>query len=396
MMNRRQFLRRLSAAGGLLALGPLAACVRPPEPAPEAAATPPPAATPTDAPEPATASPTPTEAPARAAPTATPPPTEAPDAAPTATAAATAAPSPMPEEVQMAQVALIKTTDRAEGVRRAVALLGVNPVQGRSVFLKPNFNSADPAPGSTHPDVLRALVGQLREMGAADITLADRSGMGNTRNVMQRLGVFEQADELGYDAIVLDELESDDWTLIETPDDHWSQGFPVPRMMLDAGALVNACCLKTHRFGGHFTLALKNSVGYVAKRIGAGHDYMGELHGSAHMRTMIAEINAARLPDLIVLDGVTAFTHGGPDRGTIADTEVMLAGTDPVAMDAIGVAILRLFGTTDEVSRGAVFEQEQIARAAEMGLGVAGPEQIELLTEDADGEAMAAEIMALL
>jgi uncharacterized protein (DUF362 family) len=296
----------------------------------------------------------------------------------------------------MAQVALIKTTDRAEGVRRAMALLGTNPVQGKSVFLKPNFNSADPAPGSTHPDVLRALVEQLHEMGASGITLADRSGMGNTRAVMERLGVFEQAAALGYDAIVLDELDSEDWVLIESPDDHWSQGFPVPRMMLDAGALVNTCCLKTHRFGGHFTLALKNSVGYVAKRIGAGHDYMSELHGSRHMRTMIGEINAARLPDLIVLDGVTAFTHGGPDKGTLADTQVMLAGTDPVAMDAIGVAILRLFGTTADVSRGAVFEQEQIARAAELGLGIAGPDQIELLTEDAEGEALAAEIMGMM
>ncbi len=378
MMNRRKFLRRLGAAGGLLALSPLAACVRPDEPGPVTAATPAPA----------------TPAPIVAA-TEVPPTPTARQAA-TATATATAAPSPMPEEVQMAQVALIRTEDRAEGVRRALALLDINPVQGQSVFLKPNFNSADPTPGSTHPDVLRALVEQLRDMGASEITLADRSGMGNTRAVMERLGVFEQAATLGYDAVVLDELATNDWVLIESPEDHWSQGFPVPRMMLDADALVNTCCLKTHRFGGHFTLALKNSVGYVAKRTNGRHDYMSELHGSRHMRTMIAEINAARLPDLIVLDGVTAFTHGGPDKGTVADTQVMLAGTDPVAMDAIGVAILRLFGTTADVSQGAVFEQEQIARAAEMGLGIAGPEQIELLTEDAEGEAMAAEIMGMM
>jgi hypothetical protein len=51
-------------------------------------------------------------------------------------------------------------------------------------------------------------------------------------------------------------------------------------------------------------------------------------------------------------------------------THVVLAGTDRVAIDAIGVAILWLFGTTPEVSRGKVFEQEQIARAVELGLGV--------------------------
>ena len=41
---------------------------------------------------------------------------------------------------------------------------------------------------------------------------------------------------------------------------------------------------------------------------------------------------------------------------------MVLAGTDRVALDAVGVAILRMFGTTREVSRGRVFEQEQIAR----------------------------------
>ena len=279
-------------------------------------------------------------------------------------------------------------------MRRSLALLGINPVEHKTVFLKPNFNSADPTPGSTHPDVLRALVEELNAMGAGAITLADRSGMGNTRQVMRDLGIFDQAAELGYEAIVLDELSPVDWQLIETPGLHWSRGFPVPKMLLEAGTLVNTCCLKTHRFEGHFTMALKNSVGFVAKRIAGGHDYMRELHGSRHIRTMIAEINVARLPDLIVMDGVTAFTHGGPDRGTIAETGVVLAGTDLVAIDAVSVAILRMFGTTAEVSRGEVFEQEQIARAVQLGLGVSAPEQITLLTEDDQGAAMAAEIMA--
>jgi uncharacterized protein (DUF362 family) len=66
----------------------------------------------------------------------------------------------------MTQVAFFKTNDRAEGVRRAIDLLGINPVEGKHVFLKPNFNSADPAPGSTHPDILRAVVMKLNEMGA--------------------------------------------------------------------------------------------------------------------------------------------------------------------------------------------------------------------------------------
>ncbi len=68
---------------------------------------------------------------------------------------------------------------------------------------------------------------------------------------------------------------------------------------------------------------------------------------------------------------------------------MILAGTDRVALDAVGVAILRYFGTTPEVMRGRIFEQEQIARAVELGLGVTAPDQIELITGDPDSAAYA-------
>jgi len=54
-----------------------------------------------------------------------------------------------PVEDGIARIAFVKTTNRAEGVRQAIDLLGLNAVAGRQVFLKPNFNSSDPAPGST-------------------------------------------------------------------------------------------------------------------------------------------------------------------------------------------------------------------------------------------------------
>jgi uncharacterized protein (DUF362 family) len=63
---------------------------------------------------------------------------------------------------------------------------------------------------------------------------------------------------------------------------------------------------------------------------------------------------------------------------------------------AAGVALLRHFGTTPEVSRGAIFDQEQIARAVQLGLGVTGPDGIELVTGDADSAAYAIRIRAVL
>jgi uncharacterized protein (DUF362 family) len=111
---------------------------------------------------------------------------------------------------------------------------------------------------------------------------------------------------------------------------------------------------------------------------------------------MIAEINTAYSPDLVVLDGMEAFVDGGPDRGTKVEAKVMLAGTDRVAIDAVGVAILRLLGTTPEVSCGAIFEQEQIARAAELGLGVSSAKQIQIVTGDTESEAFAVKVRNIL
>ncbi len=111
---------------------------------------------------------------------------------------------------------------------------------------------------------------------------------------------------------------------------------------------------------------------------------------------MIAEINAAYRPDLILLDGVEAFVKGGPAKGTQVAADVILAGTDRVAVDAVGVALLRHLGTTRQVSQGPIFEQQQIARAVELGLGVSGPAQIELLTGDAESEAYAIQIREIL
>jgi uncharacterized protein (DUF362 family) len=111
---------------------------------------------------------------------------------------------------------------------------------------------------------------------------------------------------------------------------------------------------------------------------------------------MIAEINAAYAPALIVLDGVEAFISGGPDQGERVTPEVILAGTDRVALDAVGIALLRYVGCKTEASKGKVFEQEQIARAVDLGLGVDSPEKIEFLTGDTDSVAFGEKIKEIL
>jgi uncharacterized protein (DUF362 family) len=295
------------------------------------------------------------------------------------------------------QVAFVKTRDRAQGVRQAVEILGLNDVSSKNVFIKPNFNSPDPAPGSTHPDVLRTIVSMLHENGADQITVGDRSGMGDTRDTMQKIGVYEMAEELAFKILVFDEMPAEDWIMIEPPKGRWQQGFPFARPCLETDVIIQACCLKTHRFGGHFSMSLKNSVGMVAKHnLVDNYDFMRELHSSPHQRRMIAEINTAYTPYLIVLDGVEAFISGGPDNGRRVLSEVVLAGTDRVAIDAVGVALLRYHGCQTEVARGKTFQQDQIKRAVQLGLGVESPHKIEFLTGDDDSAAYATRIKQVL
>ena len=78
----------------------------------------------------------------------------------------------------MSRVAFVKTAERAAGVCRALELLDVSPVKGRKVFLKPNLNSADPAPGSTHPDSIppRRQTMHDREHGRPGLALSRPAG----------------------------------------------------------------------------------------------------------------------------------------------------------------------------------------------------------------------------
>ena len=57
---------------------------------------------------------------------------------------------------------------------------------------------------------------------------------------------------------------------------------------------------------------------------------------------------------------------------------LLLASQDRVAIDAVGVAILKMYGAKGKVGEADVFEQDQLKRAAELGFGVKSPDEIHL------------------
>ena len=115
----------------------------------------------------------------------------------------------------LGEVFILKTTDRATGIPALLKKLGLDDYSGKQVALKANFNSADPFTASTHLDTLRALVESLKKVGASDVTLGERSGMGNTEEVLEQMGVLALSKELGFKTIVLDGVSKDDWLKIE-------------------------------------------------------------------------------------------------------------------------------------------------------------------------------------
>ena len=292
------------------------------------------------------------------------------------------------------QVALVNTTERKAGVTASINTLGINPVKNKNVLIKPNFNTADQTPGSTHNDTLVALVEEVWKMGAKSVSLGERS-YPETSDVMDQKGIYPLMEKLDVQIIDFDKLDSKDWVEFKSADSHWQDGFRIARPVIEAECLVMTCCLKTHQFGGVFTMSLKNSVGVVPTSR-HGYGYMGELHSSPHQRKLIAEINAPFKPDLIVLDGIDAFVDGGPATGIRAQGNVFLASSDRVAIDAVGVAVLKDLGSNDKIMNTRIFDQEQIARAAEIGIGASSPAEIELIADGAQSQEYRDRIQTIL
>jgi uncharacterized protein (DUF362 family) len=271
----------------------------------------------------------------------------------------------------------LKTEDRERGVSATLRALDSNPVRGKNVLIKPNFNTADPTPGSTHNDTLTALVDEVWAMGAKSISLGERS-YPPTLEVMKKKGIVPLLEQRDVKIIDFDTLNERDWVEFKPKETHWSNGFRIARPILEAEFLISTCCLKTHQFGGVFTMSLKLHVGVVPTSR-HGFPYMGELHGSQHQEEMIAEINAPFSPDLVVLDGIDVFVDGGPAMGKRAKGDAFLASTDRVAIDAAGLALLKVLGSNRAIMERKIFQQRQIMRAVELGLGASSVSEIDLV-----------------
>ncbi|MBU1100037.1 MAG: DUF362 domain-containing protein [Bacteroidetes bacterium] len=271
--------------------------------------------------------------------------------------------------ITKSKIALVKTSNRSEGVSRLMQMFEFESPENMDVILKPNFNTSDPPPASTHTDTLRQIITELNNRNASSIELCERTYQ-NFDEVINEKQVRLVTDEFG---IRITNLDGSDCTRYASNAASWPNGFLFPSKIMDSNYIVTTCCLKTH-FIGQITISLKLGVGLLPASM------MQTMHSSTNINSMIAEINTAYQPKLIIVDGVTTFIEGGPSQGTTAEGNVMLAGTDRLALDIIGSAILKDLGS--QSLSGPIMNIQQIRRARELNLGKSNLDEIEFITDD--------------
>jgi len=145
----------------------------------------------------------------------------------------------------MTKIAVISTNDRVYGVNKSFELLDIEPIKGKRVVLKPNFNTADPPPASTHMDTFRQILVKIQEMGAKSIIVAERCGPANTNEAFRKKGLYELANEFGFDILNLETVSEDQWVMKNLDGSHWKNGFLFAKVYDEAECVIETCCLKT-------------------------------------------------------------------------------------------------------------------------------------------------------
>lgn len=142
-------------------------------------------------------------------------------------------------------------------------------------------------------------------------------------------------------------------------------------LVLGADFIINLPKLKTHSFTV-FTGAVKNMFGVIP--YGLRLDYHLKYYLPDRFCRMLVDIARRVKPHLTIMDGITAMEGEGPGAGNPRQVGVLIAGRDPVAVDAvacrlIGLRPLDIYSTLD---------------AHERGVGRADLDEMTILGEDVD------------
>ena len=203
-------------------------------------------------------------------------------------------------------------------------------VRGRHVVIKPNLVEFEPESYiNTNPLLVHAAVEAFRARGAASVHIAE--GPGHRRNTL------DLADAAGYFKIVpkfedvFVDLNLDDVTHTTLPRQFSRLGkLYLPNTALRADLLVSMPKMKTHHWVGA-TLSMKNLFGLVP---GGVYGWPKNVLHWAGITECIADLHAAFPRQFALVDGIVGMDGNGPIQGKAKPVGVLVAGNDPVAVDA--------------------------------------------------------------
>lgn len=212
------------------------------------------------------------------------------------------------------------------------------PVRGKSVLLKPNFVGVDPAGMiNTHPAVIFAARESFLRLGASSVLVGEGPALErDTQAVIESIILRDYLRPLSK---IFVDLNVDDVALVPLRT-HASRlrELYLPKTLLGADFVVSLPKMKTHHWAG-VTLSLKNMFGVVP---GSCYGWPKNLLHWAGINPAILDINAAVRPDFAIVDGIIGMEGNGPIQGQARECGVLVAGDDPVAVDATCVRIMGL------------------------------------------------------
>ncbi len=212
--------------------------------------------------------------------------------------------------------------DIGAAVERGIGLIGGLVLEGgEHVVVKPNVCNAKNPYGMVITDfrLIEAVVRLLQDK-AGRITVVESDNISDTAdNRVKKSGLLDLLDGLGVEFLNLSE---DEFEVHEVA----GKKLRLPRTVLDADYFVNLPKIKTE---GHVkvTLSIKNLFGVPQRRKKSGlHSQLGEI---------LPYLTKVVRNDLIVVDGITAMEGNGPLIGTPRELGVVVAGVNPVSVDAV-------------------------------------------------------------
>jgi uncharacterized protein (DUF362 family) len=210
-----------------------------------------------------------------------------------------------------------KALEDLGGIRRFVSRQDV-------VVLKPNiaWDRTPEQAANTNPEVVAEVVRQCWQAGAKRVIVTDVS-CNEPRRCFQRSGIQAAARAEGAEVILPDPELYREVDLGGVVLKSW----PVFTPFLDADKIINLPIAKHHGLVG-VTLGMKNWYGILGGE-------RNRLHQQIHQS--LADLANFMLPTVTLMDCYRILLRNGPTGGNLEDVAIkktMVAGTDPVALDA--------------------------------------------------------------